>query len=50
MGHVGEEFRLVAIGGLDLPALILDLPEQPRVLDRQDRLGCEGLQKIDDFG
>ena len=33
--HVGEEFRLVPVGGLDLPALILDLAEQPGVLDRQ---------------
>ena len=34
MGHVGEEFRLVAVGGFDLAALILDLAEQPGVLDR----------------
>ena len=33
--HVGEEFRLVPISGLDLPTLILDLSEQPRVLYRE---------------
>ncbi len=32
--HVGEEFRFVPVGGLDLPALILDLAEQPRILYR----------------
>ena len=50
MGHVGEKFRLVPVRGLDLPALVLDLAEQPGVLDRQDRLGREGLQKFDHFG
>jgi hypothetical protein len=39
----------VAIGGLDLPALILDLAEQPRILNRQGRLGSERLEKVDDF-
>ena len=34
MGHVGEELGLVPVGGFDLPALILDLAEQPGVLDR----------------
>ena len=32
--HVGEKLRLVPVSGLDLAALILDLTEQPRVLDR----------------
>ena len=50
MGHVGEEFRLVPVGGFDLPALFLDLAEQPGVLDRQGGLGREGLQKIHHFG
>jgi|RhiMetdeSRZDD1v2_1073273.scaffolds.fasta_scaffold36684_3 hypothetical protein len=35
MRHVGEKFQLVTIGGLDLAALILDFPEQPRVLNRE---------------
>ena len=34
MRHIGEKFRLVPVGRLDLAALILDFPEQPRVLDR----------------
>ena len=50
MRHVGEEFGLVPVGGFDLPALVLDLAEQPGVLDRQDGLGREGFQKLDDFG
>ena len=48
--HVGEELRLVAVGGFDLAALVLDLAEQPGVLDRQHGLGGEGFQKLDDFG
>ena len=39
VGHVGQELGLVAVGGLELAALVLDLPEQPRVLDGQGRLG-----------
>ena len=46
MRHVGEELRLVPVGGFDLPALVLDLTEQPGVLDRQDGLRGKGLQKI----
>src|SRR3990172_12004796 len=49
MGHVGEEFRLVSVSGLDLPALILDLAEQPGVLDREGRLRREGLKQVDDL-
>ena len=48
--HVGEELRLVAVGGFDLAALVLDLAKQPGVLDRQYGLGGEGFQKLDDFG
>ena len=33
--HVGEELRLVPVGGFDLAALVLDLAEQPGVLDRK---------------
>src|SRR3990172_779659 len=46
VGHVGEKFRLVPIGSLDLPALIIDLAEQPRVLDRQGRLRRERLKEV----
>ena len=48
--HVGEELRLVPVGGLDLLALLLDLTEQPGVLDRQDGLCREGFQQLDDLG
>src|ERR1700752_1434204 len=48
--HVGEELRLVAVGGFDLAALFLDLAKQPGVLDRQYGLGGEGFQKLDHFG
>ena len=34
-------------GDLELPALLLDLVEQARVLDRQHRLGGERLQQVD---
>ena len=44
MGHVGEKLRLVPVGGFDLAALVLDLSEQPGVLDRQNGLRREGLQ------
>src|SRR5713101_8004089 len=47
--HIGQELRLVAAGGLELPALVRDLPEEPGVLDRQGRLGGEGLQYVYDF-
>ena len=33
MGHIGEELRLMAAGGLQLPALFRDLVEEPGVLD-----------------
>ena len=36
--HVGQELGLVAVGDLELAALVPDLPEQPRVLDGQRRL------------
>ena len=37
-------------GDLELAALLLDLAEEPRVLDGQRRLGGEGLQELDDLG
>src|SRR5262245_41680271 len=47
--HVGEKLRLVAVSSFDLFAFILDLAEQPGVLDRQGRLSCERLQEVNDF-
>ena len=49
VGHVGEELGLVAARGLELPALVLDLPEEPSVLDGEGRLGGEGLEQLDDL-
>ena len=43
VGHVGEELRFVLAGDFKLSALILDLAEQPRVLDGQRGLRGEGL-------
>ena len=39
VAHVGQELGLVAVGLLELPALVLDLAEEARVLDGQRRLG-----------
>jgi len=47
MGHVGQELGLVAAGDLQLAALVLQLLEQARVLDRKRRLGREGLEALD---
>src|SRR4030095_12991048 len=46
MRHVCEKFGLVLIRLSELAALVLNLAEQSRVLNRQDRLGGEGLKKI----
>ena len=43
---VGQELALVAACHLELPALVLDLSEQPRVLDGDDRLVGEGLKQL----
>jgi hypothetical protein len=44
--HVGEELRLVLVRHLELRALLLDLLEQPHVLDRDHRLvGVGGHQR-----
>ena len=40
------ELLLVAGELLEGPALLVDLPEEPRVLDGDDRLGREGLEEI----
>ena len=45
--HVGEELALVLARRFELPALVLDLAEQPRVLDGQSRLRRERLQQVD---
>ena len=47
VAHVGEELRLVLARLRKLPALLLDLVEQPRVLDGQHRLRRERLQQLD---
>src|SRR5437899_4238334 len=49
VGHVRQELRLVAVGGLELAALVPDLAEEPRVLDGQSRLAGESLEEIDDL-
>ena len=47
MRHIGEEFGLVPVGGLNLPALFFDLTKQTSVLNGQGLLGRESLKKID---
>src|SRR2546425_4514011 len=37
----------MAIGNLELRALLLDLAEKPRVLQGEGRLGRKGLQELD---
>ena len=48
--HVGEKLRLVPVRRFDLPILVADLAEQPRVVNRQSRLRREGLQQIHHLG
>ena len=48
--HVGEELRLVLARHLELVALLLDLAEQPRILNGQRRLRGEGLEQLDRIG
>src|SRR5262249_56288059 len=50
VADAGDELRLVLTRHLQLAALVLDLTEQSRVLDRQHRLGREGLKSSDSFG
>ena len=45
--HVGEKLRLVPARDLELAALLLDLAEQARVLDRDRRLVGEGPEQRD---
>ena len=49
VGHVGQELGLVLARDLELPALRLELPEEPRVLDRQRGLPGEGLEEVHDL-
>ena len=49
VGHVGQELGLVAVGFLELAALVLDLAEEPGILDRQRRLAGECLEEAHDF-
>src|SRR5262249_50218485 len=50
VGHVGQELRLVPARDLHLPALLLQLPEQSRVLNGQRRLRGEGAEQLDGLG
>jgi hypothetical protein len=47
VAHIGEELRLVLARLCKLASFLLDLMEQARILDRQDRLRGEGLQQFD---
>ncbi len=47
VAHVGQELGFVPARLRQLAALLLDLSEQPRILDRQHRLVGECLEKID---
>ena len=47
VAHIGEELRLVLARNLECAALLFDLAEEARVLDREHRLGRKGLQEID---
>ena len=45
VAHIGEEMRLVLAGDLELAALVVDFVEQPRILNRQNRLRSESLDQ-----
>src|SRR5262249_49135619 len=47
VAHAGDELRLVLAGQLQLPALVLDLVEQPHVLDRDHRLVGKRRSELD---
>src|SRR5262249_24425646 len=47
VAHVGEELGLVLARNFELATLLIDFGEQVGVLDRQHRLGGEGLEQID---
>ncbi len=50
MAHARQELRLVLARQLQLLPFLLDLAEQPRVVDRQSGLRRESLQQIHHFG
>ena len=47
VAHAGEELRLVLARLCELTALVLDLVEQPHVLDRNHGLVREGVEQFD---
>src|SRR5260370_30100157 len=47
--HIGKKLRLVLARLRELPALVLDLAEQPHVLDGDCRLVGKGRDQIDLF-
>jgi hypothetical protein len=47
VAHIGEELRFMLARLFKLPALVLDLVEQPRILDGQRRLRRKSLDEID---
>ena len=47
VAHAGDELRLVLARQCELTALVLDLVEQPHVLDRDRGLVGEGATKLD---
>ena len=49
MAHIGDELRLVLTGDPELLAGLLDLVEEPRVLNGNGRLVGERLHQIDDW-
>ena len=49
VAHIREELGLVAAGCLQLPAFLLDLAEQLRVLNGEHRLGRKGFHQVNDL-
>ena len=47
-GREAGELLLVARELFERPALLVDLPEQPRILNGEDGLGREGLEQVHD--
>src|SRR6516165_7798832 len=47
VAHAGDELRLVLACLRQLPILVLNLVEQPHILDRNCRLVGEGLDQLD---
>ena len=47
VAHAGDELRFVLARQFELAALVLDLVQQARVLDRDDRLVCEARDQFD---